>query len=126
MKAVLLKCVCKSEREHESKNASTLAKKIKSYIDGLDESENVTNGDIARLFSYHENYINNTFRRAFGVSLHSYITKRKISYAKELLLSTDMSITEIAARCGFSGVSYFSECFRGEMGMRPSDFRTTI
>ena len=126
MKAVLLKCVSKSEREYESEKASPLAKKIKSYIDGLDESENVTNGDIARLFSYHENYINNTFRRAFGVSIHSYITKRKIAYAKEILLSTDISISEIAAKCGISGVSYFSECFRRETGMRPSDFRSTI
>jgi YesN/AraC family two-component response regulator len=126
MKAVLLKCISKSEREYESEKASPLAKKIKSYIDRLDESENITNGDIARLFSYHENYINNAFRRAFGVSIHSYITKRKIAYAKEILLSTDISISEIAAKCGFSGVSYFSECFRRETGMRPSDFRSTI
>ena len=126
MKAVLLKCACKSGRENESDKASVLAKKIKSYVDGLDESVNVTNGDIAKLFSYHENYINNTFRHTYGISLHSYITKRKIAYAKELLLSSDMPISEIATRCGFSGVSYFSESFHRETGMRPSDFRSAV
>ncbi|MDL2288094.1 helix-turn-helix transcriptional regulator [Oscillospiraceae bacterium OttesenSCG-928-F05] len=51
--------------------------------------------------------------------LNSYRLERSMS----LLQQTELSITEIAQQCGFSGPSYFAELFMREKGLTPSTYR---
>lgn len=68
-----------------------------------------------------------TFERRFkeftGQTPGSEIRRIRIERAEELLKTTDMSVTQIAAECGFDGGSRFSLFFRKRTGMSPSDFR---
>lgn len=47
----------------------------------------------------------------------------RLNIAKQLLLESDFSITEIAYRCGFSDASYFSKVFRSSVGVSPLEYR---
>lgn len=57
-----------------------------------------------------------------GYTANEYVRKLRLCRSKELLLSGEMRITEVAYACGFSSLSYFRSCFKAEYGLSPSDF----
>jgi AraC family transcriptional regulator len=63
------------------------------------------------------------FGSATGVPPFRFLTRMRIDAARRQLQEGDLSVTEIAALCGFSSASQFSTAFRRETGMAPSEFR---
>ena len=104
-------------------NASSVtARTIVSYIDAH-YNEPLTCRSVAEKFSYHPNYVNRIVRELTGWSLHEYIIHVKIRHASQLLLETDMSITDIAYYLGFHDSSHFSAVYQARTGMKPSERR---
>lgn len=66
---------------------------------------------------------NDIFRNTFDVTPARYITAKKVEYAKSLLITADLSVSDIAILCGFSDVYYFSKVFKNETGSTPTAFR---
>lgn len=64
-------------------------------------------------------YFHKLFRASTGKTLHQYIEDRRIKKAINLLLSTNMTLSEIAYECGFSSQSYFSYAFKKNTGLTP-------
>ena len=58
-----------------------------------------------------------------GYSPASFIRKIRVQKGKQFLLSTELSIAEIAFETGFSSPNYFSDSFYAEYGMRPTEMR---
>jgi AraC-like DNA-binding protein len=63
-----------------------------------------------------------SFKRAFGETPHKYLLRRRIERAKELLRSTDLTVTEVSLEVGFQSLGSFSTAFRGLVGEPPSDY----
>ena len=63
------------------------------------------------------------FKEYLNQTPTAYLTEYRISKSIELLSNPDLSVTEIAMQCGFSGSSYFTETFRKAIGCTPSDYR---
>jgi AraC family transcriptional regulator len=63
------------------------------------------------------------FKLSFGVTPCGYVTRKRIDRAKQLLLSDNQPITEIAYTLGFSSHSHFTDAFRKATGISPSEFR---
>ena len=122
LKDLLVQCA-RLNQTADGDAQSKLAERVISYV-GAHLNETLTNVTLAEKFSYHPNYISRVMRELTGMSLHSYVLERRISKAIELLESTRMSVTEIAAQTGFGDVSHFSKLFRKKTGKCPSDFRT--
>ena len=61
-----------------------------------------------------------------SVTISKYIRFLRMEKAKELLLTTDLSITEIAGLSGFSDYNYFCRVFKKETGLPAKKFRSTI
>ncbi len=70
-------------------------------------------------------YLGDFFQRNTGFSLGSYITKKRISYAKELLLNGTPS-TLLPEKCGFSDYSNFYRSFKKETGHSPKAYSATL
>ena len=66
------------------------------------------------------------FKASTGKTLHEYIEDRRIKKSINLLISTDMTLTEIAYECGFSSQSYFSYAFKRHTGLTPRDYAKNI
>ena len=62
-------------------------------------------------------------KKKTGLSISLYIQKFRLQKAKELLLSTDLPIKQIAYQSGFNSPSYFSRLFKDVFGVSPSEFR---
>ena len=59
----------------------------------------------------------------FGCSIYAYIKSYRMQAATVLLQNSDCSITEIAMKMGYDNPSKFSEVFKKEYEMTPSEFR---
>ena len=63
------------------------------------------------------------FKGVFGCSIYAYIKSYRMQAATVLLQNSDCSITEIAMKMGYDNPSKFSEVFKKEYEMTPSEFR---
>lgn len=63
------------------------------------------------------------FKRRTHQNLWEYINSFRINRAAQLIIETQLPISEIGSRCGFSNISNFNHLFRGHLGTTPSDYR---
>lgn len=85
--------------------------------------EKLTVDILAERTGYSPSHFNRLFRRAANQSPYQFIMGARMDRAKHLLATSELSIQEIADRCGFPSVSNFSHTFRQACGMTPSAFR---
>ena len=69
-------------------------------------------------------YLTRVFKRHTGTTPLNYHHLIRCKKAKELLASTDMSISEIGEAVGYVTPSHFSHIFRKMEGLTPGDYRT--
>ena len=67
-------------------------------------------------------YFSELFKKTFKMSLVRFVTKLRIDYAKELLVTNRRSVSEIAEMSGFSNAYYFSTVFKKQTGFSPSQY----
>jgi len=66
------------------------------------------------------------FRESIRQSPTDYLIEYRVQVAKKLLETTDLSVTEIALRCGFNSNSYFTKIFRRSCGKTPNTYRKEL
>ena len=64
-------------------------------------------------------YTSHIFKKETGKTVTDYINERKLLIAKEMLLGTEYSLTEISDRLGYENYSYFSKLFKNQFGTSP-------
>ena len=79
--------------------------------------------EMADLCHLSPSYFSRTFNRETGESFASYINRKKIALAKELLRETNKSITQIAEEAGYINISNFIAVFKRMEGVTPSVYR---
>jgi len=77
----------------------------------------------AYLSKYHYQRL---FQRAFGESPHEFLTRRRIDRARDLLASSDLTVSEICLEVGYSSLGSFSARFHQRVGCPPSEFRSRL
>jgi len=86
-------------------------------------AEPISRTSLAQYVAFSEDYLTYCFRKELGVTPITYLNRFRVSRARQLLLETTKSITEIALDVGFSDSGYFSRVFRREVGMSPEAYR---
>ena len=84
--------------------------------------------DLARLAAhagFSKFYFVRAFKDAFGETPASYLTRRRVERAKDLLRWANLTVTEVCALVGFSSLGSFSRRFSELVGMSPSAFQRT-
>jgi AraC-like DNA-binding protein len=85
--------------------------------------ENPSLSRLAQIAHYNTSHFSATFHKETGMTYTQYLNMLKTDYAKKLLLSTKLKITEICSECGFASHSNFLRLFRQETGMSPAAYR---
>ena len=100
--------------------------KIADAVDYIRKNYNSGQIKISHLASMSKmttRYFGELFYVFFGMSPKEYIIQMQLETAKNLLISSSASVSEVAETCGFSDVYYFSKMFKKELGETPSMFR---
>ena len=103
-------------------NARDLAASAVGYIN-RNIGKKLTVDIICSAFSCSRSTLMKCFRRDCGVTVNEYIVSRRIDIAKELLQYSELPVSEIASKCGFSDQLYFSRVFSSRVGVPPTVFR---
>lgn len=69
------------------------------------------------------NYLAHLLKKQTDRTFTELVTERRLERAKELLLTSNVRIGDIAQQCGFSDADYFSRRFRQQLGVTPRQFR---
>lgn len=83
----------------------------------------ITVKELCVLVGISQPYLHKIFKNKFNMSTKDYIIWHKINRAKELIIETEMSITEIANSVGYSDVLSFSKAFFSKEKMSPKKYR---
>lgn len=101
---------------------SSQSEEIESYI--LNHlSEDLSAQTLSDMYHITKNSVYKIVKSATGQSLGAFIRACRIKRAQALLLQTDLSIAEIAEKCGLLDNNYFSYLFKKDCGMPPSAYR---
>ena len=79
--------------------------------------------DIAQHVNLDRSYIANLFKQSTGTTIKQYLTNFRISRARELIILTDLTVSQIAESCGYSNPLTFSKKFKKYLGLPPTEFR---
>ena len=86
----------------------------------------VTSAELVRLSNYSPRHFNRLFASAYGTTPMQYLTDIRIRRACALLRESSLTMSEIAAQCGFGDPNYFSRIFRKKTGAAPSEYKNHL
>ena len=86
-------------------------------------SEPLTLEDAAAVAGFTPAYFSRSFKGLAGIGFRDYLTHLRLKEAARLLRSTQLSIQDISARCGFTTSNYFGDVFRSVYKVSPRAYR---
>ena len=78
---------------------------------------------VAKEVNISPNHFSTIFRQETGETFINYITKVRVTHAKELLKTTQMRTSDVGYEVGYNDTHYFSYVFKKNTGMTPTEFR---
>lgn len=83
----------------------------------------MTVDDIAAQTGFHRSHFSRVFRSVTGESPHSYLVRRRLERAQELMLCTEQTLAQIALDCGMADQAHLTRLFRRHVGETPACWR---
>lgn len=111
-----------SQFEQEQNASNYAIYQVEQYI-RIHYKEDLTLNTLADLVYLNPNYLSNVFAQVTGCTLNKYIKQIRMEKAQELLLNTNMKVTDISQAVGYSNTSYFCKSFQKLFGTTPERFR---
>lgn len=116
----LIAITAQSQPQTASGNRQCAA--VKRHID-LHFKEALTLEQLTEAAHMNKYYLAHSFKREYGFSPINYMVFRRIEESKYLLAETDLSVSQISQILGFSSSSYFSQVFRRNQQISPTEYR---
>ncbi len=108
--------------EQEQHTSNYAIYQVEQYI-RLHYHEDITLNSLADLVYLNPNYLSNVFAQVTGCTLNRYIKQIRMEKAQELLLNTNMKVSDISQAVGYPNTSYFCKSFQKMFGATPERFR---
>ena len=89
-------------------------------------AERITLDMLAEKFSISKQGLIRKFKKVTRKTPMEYLAYIRVDQSKLLLRDTALSVSEIAGKCGFANVYYFSNCFKGATGLSPTAYRSLL
>jgi len=121
--AILSRCRRNKDQSMHSafqhrKTLLTVDKYMRGHV-----SEQLSLNDLAKMSNLDPTYFHKLYTAAFGATPAQRLLRYRIKAAKTGLLSANISLSDLAEKCGFSSQTYFCYKFRQVTGMTPTQYR---
>ncbi len=99
--------------------------RLRRAIDYLEEhlSDDVSLAELATRTGISSSHLSSLFRAATGQPPHSWLMRRRMQRACELLAASSVSVTEVAHACGYCSSQHLATVFRQYLGTTPTQYR---
>ena len=122
IRGAMLKRYCELVRSSSRSEYSPLVEEMVSYM-RANFSRDITLQETGEALHKSPSYLSARFKKETGKTFSMYLTDLRLGYAKELLLSTDLSVGSIAERCGIPDHNYFARLFKSRENKSPKQYR---
>lgn len=120
----MIATLCRLNEPRRSQSPRWLTQAHDLLRDQFAEPLSVTT--IAKTVGVHPVHLSRTFRKRYCSSIGDYVRSLRIEKARSLLLSTALSLAEIATISGFCDQAHLSHVFKRYVGMTPGQYRRTF
>ena len=110
------------EKTKNSDASPDYTEQIKRYIE-YRYAENVTISELAEHCGLNRSYMTKCFTENVGISPKEYLVCHRMEKAKELLIQSDLPVSNVAYTVGYSDPLAFSKMFKKREGLSPLQFR---
>lgn len=117
---ILLECLDNSDEEILQKRNPLFCEIFEHINNHIEEDLSLKN--LSDMFHVNYSYLSQMFKNETGENFVSYLNRRRISLALELLQKGGYTVAEIGEMVGYHEISYFCKVFRKYTGKTPSDF----
>ena len=112
-----------SEGDREGENAErSPVQRAMDYI-RRNVDKDLSRAEIAEAIYLNPEYLSRLFKKETGGSLGDYIITEKLRAAQSLLADTNIPVSIVASKVGYSNFSYFSQVFKKHTGVSPGEYR---
>ena len=105
-----------------NQESDTLVDCILTFIE-INIEKQFTIESLSRIYSTNLTTLMAEFKRVTGKTINEFVLDKRIDLSKQILAFTNISIEELAEKCGFSSQSYFTRVFKKKTGLSPMQFR---
>jgi AraC family transcriptional regulator len=99
--------------------------RIEAYVRQRLEFE-VSLKELAEMVGYSLDHFARLFKASFGVPPHQYLLDCRVNAARNHLANDSLSLSEVAARCGFATQAHFTGTFKLRTGIAPGEYRRRL
>ena len=85
--------------------------------------DNISLEQVASIAGFSPNYFSSQFKQETGMGFQDYLTMLRINRAKELLRSTNLSISEVCYQVGYQDIRTFNRVCKRVAALRPGEFK---
>ena len=111
-------------QKEEIKTSNVMMQKAKQYIKDNYWNSKLSVADLCIYLNMSATHFSTMFKKEFGMSFVSYLTKVRLEHAVELLENTEEKSYLIAEMVGYPEPNYFSYVFKKQYGVSPTQYRT--
>lgn len=122
MELVAVLCEYQSCFDEDSAKGS-IGAQVRRYIDEHFHDPELNVNGLGDHFNLSAAYLSRIFKEENQIGILEYLSRSRLTYAKELLLNTTLSIQEIADRSGYMSSSVFIRSFKKAQGITPGAYR---
>jgi AraC-like DNA-binding protein len=109
-------------RPADPENINAVATWAHTYI-RINYDRPLTTSKVAEALGYNADYLGRIYRQVYGTTLTEAIHRRRVHFACQYLLDSNLTIEQIAQKCGFIDPDYFRRVFRRHMQISPGKYR---
>lgn len=115
--------LCNFINNNKKSHNTGLANNIQTFIKKRYKDQNLCLQMISEEFNITVPYLSRFFKEQTGENLNGYLNNIRIEKAKELLVNTEMTISEVAKNVGFTNDSSFIRVFKKHTNTTPGSFK---
>jgi AraC-like DNA-binding protein len=119
---MLIEVAQQTQESHESNGRNVVATWAHTYI-RMNFDRPISASKVAAALGYNVDYLGRIYHEAYGCTLTEAIHRRRVNKASEALLNSNLTISQIAAKCGFTDQDYFRRIFKRYMQITPTEYR---
>lgn len=111
----------------QSENSIVYNKKIDKIVQYINDNlaEDLSLDLLAQQFYISKYHLLSEFKKYTSFTVHTYITKKRLMYAK-ILLADEQPLQDVVALCGYRDYSNFMRAFKKEFGITPMNFAESV
>lgn len=109
-------------KRRDEKLPNELIMKVKAYA-RENYSANISISEMAEKVFLHPHYLGKMFKKEEGIAWNEYVNEIRMEKTRELLLETELKLSDISEAVGLGSAQYLIYCFKNRYGITPKKLR---